>query len=60
MGVRGQFAGGLRSDALLRRIQIDRVLPPGERRPGADRGLVDVERFQVIPLVDQPETGERL
>ncbi|HET7011936.1 MAG TPA: adenine deaminase [Anaerolineales bacterium] len=25
----------------------------------SDRGLVDVERFQVIPLVDQPETGER-
>ncbi|HET7009499.1 MAG TPA: adenine deaminase C-terminal domain-containing protein, partial [Anaerolineales bacterium] len=25
----------------------------------SDRGLVDVERFRVIPLVEQPETGER-
>ena len=37
------FAGGLRSDALLRRIQIDRVVPPSEQRPGYYRTLVDVD-----------------
>jgi polysaccharide biosynthesis/export protein len=37
------FAGGLRSDALVRRIQIDRVLPPEQQRPGYYRTLVDVD-----------------
>lgn len=37
------FAGGLQADALVRRIQIDRVLPPEQRRPGISRVLVDVE-----------------
>jgi polysaccharide biosynthesis/export protein len=37
------FAGGLRSDALVRRIQIDRVLPPDQQRPGYYRTLVDVD-----------------
>lgn len=38
-----QFAGGLQADAVVRRIQIDRILPPYERRPGVDRVLVDVD-----------------
>ncbi|CAN5652268.1 SLBB domain-containing protein [soil metagenome] len=37
------FAGGLRSDALLRRVQIDRIVPPSERQPGYYRTLVDVD-----------------
>jgi polysaccharide biosynthesis/export protein len=37
------FAGGLRSDALVRRIQVDRILPPAEQRPGVYRTLVDVD-----------------
>jgi protein involved in polysaccharide export with SLBB domain len=36
------FAGGLNSDAVARRIQIDRILPPGERTPGVVRKLKDV------------------
>jgi polysaccharide biosynthesis/export protein len=37
------FAGGLRSDALVRRVQVDRVLPPGEQEPGRYRTLLDVD-----------------
>jgi protein involved in polysaccharide export with SLBB domain len=37
------FAGGLQAQASVARIQIDRVLPPGQRRPGMDRVLVDVD-----------------
>jgi polysaccharide biosynthesis/export protein len=36
------FAGGLRSDAMVSRVQIDRILPPSQQRPGAYRTLVDV------------------
>lgn len=36
------FAGGFRAQAVVRRIQIDRILPVDERRPGVDRVLVDV------------------
>jgi polysaccharide biosynthesis/export protein len=37
------FAGGLRSDALVRRVQVDRIVPPAERRPGYYRTLVDID-----------------
>jgi len=37
------FAGGLTSSAAAHRIQIDRILPPDQRRPGIDRVLVDVD-----------------
>jgi protein involved in polysaccharide export with SLBB domain len=37
------FAGGLQAEASLARIQIDRVLPPEQRRPGVERTLVDVD-----------------
>jgi protein involved in polysaccharide export with SLBB domain len=37
------FAGGPRSDAMLRRVQIDRIVPPAEQRPGYYRTLVDVQ-----------------
>jgi polysaccharide biosynthesis/export protein len=51
------FAGGLEANALVRRIQIDRVLPPSQRRPGYGRVLVDVdldalERGDPVPLED--------
>ena len=35
------FAGGVGADAALERIQIDRILPPGQRQPGLDRTIVD-------------------
>lgn len=36
------FAGGLQAEALARRVQVDRILPPEKRRPGLDRVLIDV------------------
>jgi polysaccharide biosynthesis/export protein len=38
-----RFAGGFRSDALVRRVQIDRVLPPVMRAEGRYRSLIDVD-----------------
>ncbi|MFL5382978.1 MAG: SLBB domain-containing protein [Longimicrobiaceae bacterium] len=37
------YAGGLQAEASLARVQIDRVLPPEQRRPGVERTLVDVD-----------------
>lgn len=37
-----RFAGGVRAEAELRRVQIDRVLDPDRRTPGQDRALLDV------------------
>jgi protein involved in polysaccharide export with SLBB domain len=37
------FAGGVDAEAALERIQIDRILPPGQRQPGRERALIDVE-----------------
>ncbi len=37
------FTGGPTADAVLRRIQIDRILPPAQRIPGRTRVLVDVD-----------------
>ena len=37
------FAGGPRPEAYVRRIQIDRILPPAERTPGLERVIVDVD-----------------
>lgn len=51
------FAGGFAADAVVRRIQIDRVVPPAERTPGVDRVLLDVDLADlsagsVLPLRD--------
>jgi polysaccharide biosynthesis/export protein len=53
------FAGGMRPQAVLQRVQIDRILPPHERTPGRDRALVDVDvasllyrEGPIIPLSD--------
>lgn len=43
-----RFAGGLNPDAVVRRIQIDRILPPHARSPGVDRVLVDVDLSEVF------------
>lgn len=43
------YAGGVRADAVLRRVQIDRIVPPSERRPGIDRTLIDVELTALEP-----------
>lgn len=37
------FAGGPRPEAYLRRIQIDRIVPPAARTPGRERLLLDVD-----------------
>jgi polysaccharide biosynthesis/export protein len=37
------FAGGVRPDAVLQRVQIDRILPAWERTPGRDRTLLDID-----------------
>ncbi|MQA88687.1 MAG: hypothetical protein GEU90_00425 [Gemmatimonas sp.] len=53
------FAGRMEAQALLRRVQIDRIVPPGALGGGVDRVLVDVDVQQVfdpggdpIPLRD--------
>ncbi len=51
------FSGRLEAEALLRRIQIDRILPPEGRPVGVDRVLVDVNVDQlasqsIVPLRD--------
>ncbi|MEE2669523.1 MAG: SLBB domain-containing protein, partial [Gemmatimonadota bacterium] len=38
-----EFAGGPRPEAYLRRIQIDRILPPEDRTPERERVLLDVD-----------------
>ena len=54
-----RYAGGFQPEADIRRVQIDRILPPSERSPGVDRGIVDVdlavladEAGEPIPLRD--------
>jgi len=56
-----RFAGGLEARALLRRVQIDRIASPADRRPGVDRVLVDVDVEDVLrgrPVVLQD--GDRV
>ena len=36
------FAGGAEAEAAIERIQVDRILPAGQRSPGRERVLVDV------------------
>jgi polysaccharide biosynthesis/export protein len=38
-----RFAGGLRSDALVRRVQIDRIMPADVRTPGRYRSIIDID-----------------
>ncbi|MHB1193063.1 MAG: SLBB domain-containing protein [Longimicrobiales bacterium] len=53
-----RFAGGFSPQASLDRVQVDRILPAGERAPGFDRVKLDLvlggqlERGQGFPLVE--------
>lgn len=42
-----EYAGGLDAEAIVRRVQIDRILPVDQRRPGVDRVLLDVDLSQL-------------
>ena len=44
-----ELAGGVEPEADLRRVQIDRILPPDQREPGVQRTLLDVN---VMALLD--------
>ncbi len=50
-----QLAGGVEPEADLRRVQIDRILPPDQREPGVQRALLDAN---VAALLDSE--GEEL
>lgn len=43
-----RFAGGFRPQAVVERVQISRILPPGQRRPGVDRVVIDVPIEQLM------------
>jgi polysaccharide export outer membrane protein len=43
------FAGGFRAEAVVQRLQIDRILPVDQRLPGQDRALVDVSLDALAP-----------
>ena len=51
-----RFSGGVEAEAAVERIQIDRILPPGQRSPGKERTMRDVSveslRTAVVPLED--------
>jgi polysaccharide biosynthesis/export protein len=42
------FAGGVRPEAVLQRVQIDRILHIGERAPGKERALIDVDVASLV------------
>jgi protein involved in polysaccharide export with SLBB domain len=54
-----RFAGGLRAEASLARVQIDRVLPPDQRRPGVERTLVDVDVRALLGGGPEPRLFDR-
>jgi polysaccharide biosynthesis/export protein len=47
------FAGGLDADAVVSSIQIERILPPGERQPGNVRTLRNVNLDQLFLTEDE-------
>jgi polysaccharide biosynthesis/export protein len=53
------FAGGLQAEASLARVQIDRVLPPDQRRPGVERTLVDVDVRALLSGGPEPRLFDR-
>jgi polysaccharide biosynthesis/export protein len=54
------FAGGLEPDAVIRRVQVDRILPPGQRSPSRYRVIRDVDVAALFdPAVPAPvEDGD--
>jgi protein involved in polysaccharide export with SLBB domain len=58
-----RFAGGVEPQAELRRVQIERVLPIGERAPGRDRAILDVPVGRLDDLTAEPiplREGDRI
>jgi polysaccharide export outer membrane protein len=53
------FAGGLQAEASVARVQIDRVLPPEQRRPGVERALVDVDVRALLAGGEAPRLFDR-
>jgi protein involved in polysaccharide export with SLBB domain len=50
-----QAAGGFRADALRRRVQIDRILPPAQRLAGGrDRVVLDIASDQLVDGLGPP------
>lgn len=49
-----RYAGGFQPDADIRRVQIDRILPPSQRSPGIDRGIVDVDLAALADSAGEP------
>lgn len=49
-----EAAGGFDATAVVQRVQVDRILPPDERRPGVDRVLIDVDLGKLV----DPTRGE--
>jgi len=49
-----RYAGGFQPEADIRRVQIDRILPPSERSPGIDRGIVDVDLAALADEAGEP------
>jgi polysaccharide biosynthesis/export protein len=48
------YAGRLEAEALLRRVQIDRIVPPDDRSLGVDRVLVDVDVQELLSVQAAP------
>lgn len=48
------FAGGLKANAVLQRVQVDRILPASEREPGKERVLVDVDVQRLLTREGAP------
>jgi polysaccharide export outer membrane protein len=43
-----ELTGGIEPEADLRRVQIDRILPPEQRQPGVQRTLFDVNVAEIL------------
>lgn len=52
------FAGGVNAEALMRHVQIDRIVPPAEQRPGHYRRLVDIDLAELANGNPHLEPGD--
>lgn len=50
-----RFAGGVQPTAELKRVQIERILPPDQRTPGQDRAILDVSVGEVRTPADSAD-----
>jgi polysaccharide biosynthesis/export protein len=51
------YAGGFQARAHVQRIQIDRILPPGQRSPGRDRVLQDIDLVSFLRRQEPQRVG---